>query len=313
MARVSVIVPAHDAEQLLGDALRSVEAQSYDDWEAIVADDASDDGTAAVAESFGPRVKVVRSERNVGPAAARNLALAQAGGELIALLDADDYWLPGYLETQVAAYDAAAAAGERVGLVSCDARILTPDGMSETTYHQVHHFSGELTLERLLERNPVFVSALFPRALLDETGTFDEDIRGAEDFDLWVRIMERGYTAVVTPEPLAVYRRWPGAETTSERYAARSERLAYERALERGRLAPRAERIARKRLRYCRAVKLVAEAGAPAGPERAQARRLLLRRLPLLVGVALTNPHYWWTWVRGAASRAFLRRRREYA
>ena len=313
MARVSVIVPAHDAEELVGEALRSVEAQTYDDWEVVVADDASSDGTVAVAEGFGTRVRVVRSERNVGPAAARNLALAHADGELIALLDADDYWLPGYLEAQAGAYDAARSEGARVGLVTCDARILTPSGMSDVTYHQVHRFSGELTLERLLERSPVFVGSLFPRALVGEVGPFDEDIRGAEDFDLWVRIMERGYTAVVNPEPLAVYRRWPGAETTSELYAARSERLAYERAVERGRLEPRAERVARRRLRYCEAVELIAEAGAPAGPERAGARRRLLRRLPLLLGVALTHPRYWWTWIRGAASRLFLRRRREYA
>ena len=307
--RVSVVTPAHNCEQFLGEALHSVEAQSYRDWEVVVADDASSDSTAEVAESFGPRVTVVRSERNVGPAGARNLALDHASGELVALLDADDYLLPGFLETQVGLYDRASAAGARVGLVTCNARILGPEGMSTVTYHDLHRLTGQLTLARLLERNPVFVSSLFPRRLIDEVGPFDTDIRGAEDFDLWVRIMERGYRALVTSEPLAVYRRWPGALTASHATAARSEQLAYERALERGRLDARQARIARRRLRQSRAVELIANGAA--GP--APARRRMLAGLPLILRVGLENPRSWGTWLRGAASLVLRGTRRDYA
>ena len=313
MPRVSVVTPAHNSEEFLGAALRSVEGQSYDDWEVVVADDASSDRTAAVAEAFGPRVTVLRSERNLGPAGARNLALARAGGELVTLLDADDYLLPEFLEQQVNAYDQACAAGVPVGLVTCNARILTPDGMSGVTYHDLHRWSGELTLERLLERNPVFVSSLFPRRLIDEVGPFDVEIRGSEDFDLWVRIMERGYRALVNPEPLAVYRRWPGALTASQATSARSDRLAYQRALERGRLEPRQARIARRRLRYSRALEMVATAASGAPPARAAARRRAVLSLPLILRVAVENPGSWATWARGAAERVFRGRRREYA
>lgn len=307
--RVSVVVPAHNSEAFLGQALRSVEAQSYGDWEVVVVDDASTDRTAALAEGFGPGVTVVRSERNLGPAGARNLALARASGELVALLDADDYFLPDFLERQVGAYDAASAEGARVGLVTCNARILGPEGMVARTYHDIHRVSGELTLERLLSRNPVFVSSLFPRRLIDEVGPFDTDIRGAEDFDLWIRIMERGYRALVTSEPLAVYRRWEGALTASQATSARSDRLAYEKAVTRGRLSGRAARIARRRLRYSRAVELVATAAS--GPRAGRMR--VLRGLPLILRVVLENPSYWPTWGRGAAERVFRGRRREYA
>ncbi|MEX2195746.1 MAG: glycosyltransferase [Thermoleophilaceae bacterium] len=303
MPRVSVITPAHNCAAFIGEAMRSVAGQTYDDWEMVVADDASTDDSAAIAEAFDPRVTVVRSERNVGPAAARNLALERAGGELVALLDADDYLLPEFLERQVGAYDRATAEGVRVGFVSCNARILTDNGLSEVTYHDIHRPPGELTLERLLRRNPVFVSSVFPRSLIDEVGPFDPEIRGAEDFDLWVRIMERGYRGLITPEPLAVYRRWSGAATTSQATAARSDLLAYEKALERGRLEPRATRIARRRARYNRAVQML----STASPAR------ILFGLPLLARVAIENPGYWPTWARGVATRVFRGRRREYA
>ncbi|MDX6650826.1 MAG: hypothetical protein QOJ97_2777 [Solirubrobacteraceae bacterium] len=309
MPRVSVITPARDCEPFIGEALKSVADQTYDDWEMIVADDASTDDTASIAEAFDPRVTVVRSERNVGPAGARNLALAHAQGELVALLDADDYLLPSFLERQVGAYDRACEAGDRVGFVTCNAHILTAAGTSNVTYHDIHGLSGELSLERLLKRNPVFVSSLFPRELLGEVGPFDVDIFGAEDFDLWIRIMERGYRAVVTPEPLVVYRRWSGALSTSQATMARSDRIAYEKALARGLLGSRAARIARSRLRHSRAVEMVATASSGSR----SARRRLVMSLPLILRVALENPRYWLTWTRGAAVRILKGSRREYA
>ena len=130
MPRVSVIIPAYNAERHLADALRSVEAQTYGDWEVVVADDASSDATAAIAESF-PRIALVRSATNVGPAGARNLAIEQSGGELLALLDSDDTWLPNYLEEQVCLYDESRDA--KVGIVACNARILGADGLEQWT------------------------------------------------------------------------------------------------------------------------------------------------------------------------------------
>jgi succinoglycan biosynthesis protein ExoO len=98
---VSVIMPCRDARHCIGRAIASVFAQTMRDFELIVVDDASRDGTAAfVAECFGndPRVRLVRQATNEGPAACRNAALAMAQGTWIALLDADDAWEPWRLE-----------------------------------------------------------------------------------------------------------------------------------------------------------------------------------------------------------------------
>src|SRR4051812_27552998 len=84
--RVSVIIPAHDAAAFIEQTLASVAAQSYADWEVILTDDASADDTAQRAAAAPARAQVVRSEHNLGPAGARNLALERASGELVALL-----------------------------------------------------------------------------------------------------------------------------------------------------------------------------------------------------------------------------------
>src|SRR3954454_7763106 len=133
MARVSIVMPAYNSAAVIDESVGSVLAQSYGDWELIVADDGSTDDTVTRLEAYGDRVRVVRAERNGGPAAARNLALRHAAGELVAFLDADDRWLPDDIETQVARYDAEPAP---VGLLACDAYIETPEGRLETTYSQ---------------------------------------------------------------------------------------------------------------------------------------------------------------------------------
>ena len=97
MPRVSVIIPAFNNEATLAEAVQSVQSQTYVDWEVIVSDDASTDGTAAVAEGFGGPIRVVRNPENRGSGPARNAAVEVAEGELLALLDADDYWLPEFL------------------------------------------------------------------------------------------------------------------------------------------------------------------------------------------------------------------------
>ena len=127
--RVAVIVPAHNGERLLPQTLESILAQTYQDWEVVVVDDASTDGTLAVAESFARRAPgrftVVRLDQNVGVGGARSAGVDRSGGgELLCLLDQDDLWDERYLEHSVAAFDRALAAGRRVGIVSSNALIL---------------------------------------------------------------------------------------------------------------------------------------------------------------------------------------------
>lgn len=290
MPRVSVIVPAHDSGALLDESLGSVAAQTFRDYELIVADDASSDDSAERAARLG--ATVVRSRRNLGPAGARNLALAQATGELVAFLDADDRWLPDYLASQVAAYDTATASGADVGIVGCDARVLTGGEEAEGTY-----LSGlrpavvDLTLERVLYRNCIFIAALVPRAVGEELGWFAPELFGTEDHDLWIRILESGRTAVLNNEVLAVYRVSAGSVSSNLARMAANCQVTYTRALQRGRLPPAAARVARRERTYYRAM----EAAASAWFDRD--RRAGLRALPVLARVAVTRPGHWREWL----------------
>ncbi len=272
-------------------------AQTFEDWEIVVADDGSTDGTLALASSFGDHVEVVRSPGNAGPASARNLAIARSGGELLAFLDADDLWLPGFLERQVRRFDEAQELGLRIGIVACNARLLGADGFLTGTYQDRFGFPDDVTLARLLESNPIYVSALVPRPVFDEVGGFCPEIFGAEDFDLWVRIVERGYRVVATKEPLAVHRVTEGSVSARADSMARAVELVYRRALDRRALGPRERRIAERELRLRLAVGAIM---TPTGLSYGRA----MRTLPQLIRVLGEHPRRWPSYARMLARRA---------
>jgi glycosyltransferase involved in cell wall biosynthesis len=288
-----VIIPAFNASAVVAQALASVAAQTYDDWEVVVADDGSADDTAARAEAAMPNAVVVRAERNRGPAAARNLALERASGELVAFLDVDDLWLPRYLERQVARYDdEARLPGPPVGIVACDAQLQDPDGTSHGTY--MAQFAGPhepLTLERVLARNRIYISALVPRQAGDDVGWFAPELFGTEDHDLWLRILETGRRAVLNEEVLAVYRKAAGSVSSNIARQGANNQKTYARALGRGRLTARQARIARSELRYNRAMEAVSAAWIDRSPGAAA------RALPTVVWVAATRPGHWRDWM----------------
>jgi glycosyltransferase involved in cell wall biosynthesis len=286
--RVSVIIPAYNASASIGETLDSVIAQTYSDWEVIVADDCSTDGTVNIVSDYHPRVSCVSSEHNRGPAAARNLALTVASGELVALLDADDLWRPLYLQRQLAHYDAAIREGTDVGIVCCGAVLLGPHGLGECAYPK-----RSVTLARLLRANSIHVSSIVPRGLIEELGGFATDCFGTEDYDMWLRILESGRAVVPVMEPLAVYRIGSGTVSSNVEGMARAMQVAYGRALERGQLSRRERMIVRRELRRHRMVELRETLKG----QRVQTGHLplgeLVRALPLGVHVALERPDMW--------------------
>jgi teichuronic acid biosynthesis glycosyltransferase TuaG len=300
MTRVSVIIAAYNSERSVGEALSSVFAQTYDDWEIVLADDCSGDRTAEIARDFGPRVTIVRTARNSGPAAARNLAAAHASGELLVPLDADDYWLPEFLEEQVNLFETSREGDETVGVIACNARLLGPDGkLSKRTYMELVPFPAELTLTRLLVSNPIFVSALIPKRLFDEVGGECGDVTPAEDWDLWIRVLERGRRVVVNREPLAVYRVTPGSLSSDRGALARAAQRVYVRALERGNLTRRQRRIVRRELRLQRATESVHKL-VRRREERSRGTFLAtVRALPVVALSIAEHPRRWPTYVRG--------------
>ncbi|MEA2126414.1 MAG: hypothetical protein QOI80_3196 [Solirubrobacteraceae bacterium] len=299
--RVSVIMPARDAAATLPETLASVRGQTVSDWEVVLVDDGSGDDTAAIARAADERVRVVRNATSVGPSRARNRALREARGELVAVLDADDLWKPTYLESQIGAYERALAEGRRVGAVCCDAELAGPAGSVGLWSDRVGRVE-HIDLDALLQENLVWVGVLGAReAFLDIGGWYEHPTGDAvhedcEDYDLALRLVEAGWEIVVNPEVLAVYRLGAGARSAQIVRTARANELLLARALGRDALTPAQQRIARRRTRLFEIVRRRAGIAAEPRPLRRAAATLALA--PRGVMSVLENPQRWRHWVR---------------
>ena len=182
MDRVSVVIPAFNAERTLRTTVESVLAQTHQNLEIVVVDDGSTDGTVGVIQDFinEGKVRYIRRE-NGGAAAARNTGLLASTGEYIALLDGDDLWDRDKIERQLQfLHDSNAE------VVFCDPRRMTRDGKVHTTVEDRLGFSN--LIEALTERNMIYTSSiLFRRSVLDRVGLMDEDIEWGEEWDWWIR------------------------------------------------------------------------------------------------------------------------------
>lgn len=300
--RVSVIVPVHDAGPYLAPALESIAAQTYDDWEAIVVDDASRDASPHVAARFAAahpdRVVALRLESNVGVAGARNAGMAASrGGELVALLDHDDRWRPDYLEHTVGCFDAARAAGRRPGIVACNALLETETGVLDDDFIARYWWKDEVTYDDMIERNYVLARALVTREGLERVGGFAPEALACDDYDLWLRLMEAGYEVVTTREPVVVWRKHVRSLSRDRRLMAEGTLAVYARALERGALDARRRRAVRRRMVHQRALlgrARVQEAVASGHLLRAGGR--VVAAAPLVLGAVATQPRRWGEW-----------------
>ena len=303
MARVSVIVPARNAEATLGQTLASIAAQTYTDWEVVVVDDGSTDATADIARSFAGALVLLSHSESMGPSAARNTAARRAGGELLAMLDADDEWRPGYLAHVVGRYDDACARGRRVGLVTCDAELVAEDGPVGQTHQARVGVKLPVTLDQLLRRNVLTPMALCPRDVFFAAGGYDERLAFGEEYDLWIRIAEMGYEIVTDPDVLAVYRMHRYAASTDTVRLAEGAAFVCRLALDRGALSGRRRRIVRRQMRTHMVVAERARLAAARREGRASPRQWL--RFGLMAAVAAAeHPDRWWRWLRRGPRQA---------
>ncbi|HSM56924.1 MAG TPA: glycosyltransferase [Candidatus Sulfomarinibacteraceae bacterium] len=205
---VSVIIPTYNRAAWLAEAMSSVRAQTYTDYELIIADDGSNDNTAQVAAQWagsepGPAARYLRLAHSGRPAVARNRALARARGRLVAFLDDDDVWMPRKLERQVRHM----RQNPDAGLVYGDVRFRRADGsLSAPVLTRAQKRSGNL-FSALLRDCFIFPSTvLVRRDLLQAAGGFDEELRSAEDYGLWLRLAHAAPVAF-QPEPHTIIRR----------------------------------------------------------------------------------------------------------
>jgi GT2 family glycosyltransferase len=203
--RVSVIIPCYDLGQYLDEAVESVLSQTCQDFEILVVDDGSTDpATQALLATYRrPRTRVIRMAHG-GLAAARNVGLANAVGEYLCALDADDRLEPTYFEKAMQVLD-----GDRsVTFVSCWLR---------TFGEKVWEWTPErCDLPTLLWENTVLTAALVRREAVVAVGGYDTamPVQGDEDWDLWLTLVECGYRGVILPEVLFNYRRRAGSMST---------------------------------------------------------------------------------------------------
>lgn len=211
MPAVSVVIPAYNAAATITEALATVRAQTFGDFEIIVVDDASQDETASVIERSGADCRVIVHPQNRGPACARNTGIEASTGEWIAFLDGDDAWLPHRLDAQLRL-----AAQHTEYAVWCAGHVSFADGETESPATDDDTFR-RIPLEEFANHNPVATSTVLARrSVLDEVGGFDAAFRGPEDYDLWMRIAARYPIASMTA-PLARYRFLTGSLSMDDR------------------------------------------------------------------------------------------------
>jgi glycosyltransferase involved in cell wall biosynthesis len=213
--RVSVIVPAYNAAVYLPYAIDSVLAQTYSDWEIVIVDDGSSDHTRALVDSYRPKLQdrlQYIHQPNRGLPAARNAGIRAARGEFIALLDADDVWLPHRLERGVPIMDA----DPNAGLVH--ARVVRINAQGTITGQlkvEPKYMSGRIARHIYTRRaHVVCPTVLFRNSCLQTAGWFDEAMQATEDRDLWFRIALR-YKVAYIDEVLAYYRLSPSSMTSN--------------------------------------------------------------------------------------------------
>ena len=182
MPTVSIIIPTYNRAWALEEAVDSVLAQDFEDFELIVVDDGSTDRTLGVLEKYRSEIVLV-VQKNRGVSAARNKGLDVARGRLIAFLDSDDLWLPGKLAVQVGFFR------DRPDALICQTEeVWVRNGLRVNPKKKHKKPSGDI-FERSLALCLVSPSAvMLHRDLIDQVGRFDENLPACEDYDLWLRV-----------------------------------------------------------------------------------------------------------------------------
>jgi len=202
--RFSIVIPAYNAETTLAETLDAVLTQGFQDWECVVVDDGSIDGTRTLAELYAerdPRIRVL-TQQNRGTGGAYNSGVRTATGEWIVLCSADDLLLPDHLQTM----DEYISMRGELDILTCNGYLLHSDGTRELRYaddrdRDEHPWS----LEDLFIGCFFSVGACYRRNMFDAIGGYSEEIYG-EDYDFWLRALGHSFTAVYIPRALAIHR-----------------------------------------------------------------------------------------------------------
>ncbi|MGH8274437.1 MAG: glycosyltransferase family 2 protein [Gammaproteobacteria bacterium] len=215
---VSVVIPAFNARHTISLAIQSGLSQTVD-VEIVVCDDASEDETASVVEGYSDdRIRLIRNEKNMGEGPARDRAIAEARGEWIALLDADDAWHPRRLEGLL---DAAGADTDRMvfdDILEChhNSRALVPwRRMRGNGAYGAHGVGVDVPIAEWARSKRLLIKPLIPAASLRASGVVHSRRRFGEDTEFFLKLLAAGLKLRYLPEAYYYYRISPGSMTAS--------------------------------------------------------------------------------------------------
>lgn len=218
---VSVIMPAYNAERFIEAAVRSVASQSFQDWELIIIDDRSKDGTADIAMQLAQedgRIRFFQNEENLGVARTRNRGFDLCRGSFVALLDSDDIWHPEKLERQLQL-----AGDTGADIVYCSYGIIGADGGQAKPAYLVPERTD---FERLLRENTIGCSTVLLTAPIVEKYRFATDFYH-EDYVLWLQLLREGHRAAGCTEVLVDWRYLENSRSFNKQKSARNRWRIY--------------------------------------------------------------------------------------
>ncbi len=190
MPRVSVVIPTHNRPHLISRSIKSVLAQTYNDFEIIIVDDGIEKRSQEIIDGFGDqRIRYIQNEKSVGGAVSRNIGIKESRGEFIAFLDDDDEWLPEKLAKQVKAFD---SCDDSVVLVFCGLSKYNKRG--ELLEVKVSDENGVVwPFKKTLYRGYIWTSTIMLRKKNTEQGIiFDETLKKNQEWDLQLRLLKVG-------------------------------------------------------------------------------------------------------------------------
>ena len=249
---VTVVIPVYNAARYITQALDSLQAQTFKDYEVIVVNDGSDDREEleSILKSH-PLPLTYISQENKGVSAARNAAIRIGRGEFYAQLDADDQLTPDYLEVQLGILKD----NPQVTLVYPNATIIGDGATSRLEFMDVSPSEGEVTFESLVRQKCVVMTCVTARmSAIREAGMFDESILSCEDFDLWLRIVQNGGRIVYHRRPLVLYRRREGSLSSDRAWMSRNLVAVYEKCAATFQLTPAEREVLDENLNQQRAL-----------------------------------------------------------
>lgn len=213
---VSIIMPTYNSEAFVGETIDSVIAQTYPNWELLIVDDCSSDGTCNLVENYvrsDSRVRLFRQECNQGPAAARNLALRESKGRFVAYFDSDDLWVPEKLSHQLAFMEKGG-----IGMCFTSYETINEDGSHRNYVHVPESigYKGFLKAPVTCTHTVMFDTEKIDRSLL-----VMPNLRKRQDGATWLRVLRSGVIAYGLDEILAKNRKRKGSVSSNKLSAMR--------------------------------------------------------------------------------------------